>query len=369
MNAKLYLGTRKGLIKVERAGSGWRIGPASFLGVQVPMLLPDSRDGTIYAAVEHGHFGTKVHASTDGGATWEERAAPAYPPKPEGTPDVINFVNQQPIPWDLKKIWALEAGAADGELWCGTMPGGPFKSTDRGASWHLIESLWNHPGRAKWMGGGAEWPGIHTVLVDPRNQRRVLIAVSCGGIWETKDNGETWENIGEGIRSEYMPPEQAYDPGIQDAHRIAWSAADPDTIWMQHHNGIFHSTDGGRKWREIDNANPSAFGFAVAMHPRDPQTAWFVPGIKDEYRVACDGALCVMRTRDGGSTFEPLRQGLPQENAYHLAYRHCLDVTGDGRTLAFGSTTGSVWISEDGGDSWNRLSADLPPVYCVRFGD
>ncbi len=367
MNSKLYLGTRKGLIEVERAARGWRIVRHSFLGVQVPMLLPDPRDGTAYAAVEHGHFGTKFHASTDDGASWEERATPAYPPKPEGVPEVINFVNQQPIPWDLKKIWALETGAAEGELWCGTMPGGLFKSTDHGASWQLVEGLWNHPGRAKWMGGGAEWPGIHTILVDPRDRRRVLLAISCGGVWETRDNGSTWENIGEGIRSEYMPPEQAYDPGIQDAHRIAWSAADPDTIWMQHHNGIFHSTDGGRQWREIGNATPSSFGFAVAMHPRDPQTAWFVPGIKDEYRVACDGALCVMRTTDGGRTFEAVRKGLPQENAYHLVYRHCLDVTHDGQTLAFGSTTGSVWISEDSGDSWSRLSADLPPVYCVRF--
>lgn len=368
MSTKLYLGTRKGLITATRTRSGWRLGHASFLGVQIPMLLPDARDGMLYAAVEHGHFGTKFHASSDGGKKWEERAAPAYPPKPEGTPDVINFVTQTPIPWDLKKIWALEAGANDGELWCGTLPGGLFHSKDRGASWQLVESLWNDPGRAKWMGGGAEWPGIHTILVDPRDKRRVLLAISCGGVWETKDDGATWANIGEGIRSDYAPPEHAYDPGSQDAHRIAWSAADPDTIWMQHHNGIFHSTDGGRKWREIDNANPSVFGFTVAMHPQDPQTAWFVPGVKDEFRVACDEALCVMRTRDGGKTFEPLRKGLPQKHAYHLVYRHCLDVTGDGNTLAFGSTTGSVWISENGGDSWKRLSAELPPIYCVRFG-
>jgi len=369
MSRKIYFGTRKGLIEAERSGAGWQLGRVSFLGVSVPMLLPDPRDGTLYAAVEHGHFGTKLHASRDGGATWEERACPAYPPKPDGVPDVINFVNQQPIPWDLKKIWSLEAGAADGELWCGTMPGGLFKSADRGASWQLVESLWNDPGRAKWMGGGAEWPGIHTILVDPRDKRRVLLAISCGGVWETTDNGATWRNIGEGIRAEYAPPELAYDPGSQDAHRIAWCPSAPDTIWMQHHNGIFHSVDGGRKWREIDNANPSAFGFAVAMHPDDPGTAWFVPGIKDEFRVACDGALCVMRTRDGGRTFEPCRKGLPQEHAYHLVYRHCLDVTGDGGTLAFGSTTGSAWTSENGGDSWERLSADLPPVYCVRFAE
>jgi hypothetical protein len=367
MKTKLYLGTRKGLIEAERNDTGWNLGRTSFLAVQVPMLLPDS-DGTLYAAVEHGHFGTKFHASRNGGATWEERASPAFPPKPDDAPDVINMANQQPIPWDLKKIWALEAGAAPGELWCGTIPGGLFNSRNGGASWQLVESLWHHPGRAKWMGGGAEWPGIHSILVDPRNQHRLLLGVSCGGVWESTDNGANWQNIGEGIRAEYMPPDQAYDPGIQDAHRIAWSTSNPDTIWMQHHNGIFFSTDGGKKWSEILNTKPSAFGFAVAAHPQDPQTAWFVPGIKDELRVPCDSALCVMRTRDGGKTWEQLRNGLPQQHAYHLVYRHCLDVTGDGRTLAFGSTTGSVWISEDGGDSWNRLSADLPPVYCVRFG-
>ncbi|MBL9150979.1 MAG: hypothetical protein JNK37_00755 [Verrucomicrobiales bacterium] len=368
MKPTLYLGTRKGLLSVVRGPGGWEIERMSFLGVPVPMLLPDGRAGTLYAAVEHGHFGSKLHASVDGGATWEERACPAFPPKPDDYPDVLNPMSQMPIPWTLKTIWSLEAGAADGDLWCGTIPGGLFHSRDRGASWRLVESLWDHPGRGKWFGGGADWPGIHSILVDPRDRRRVLLAVSCGGVWESRDDGATWHNIGEGLRADFMPPDQAGDPGIQDAHRIAWSLSDPDTIWMQHHNGIFVSRDGGRHWSEIENAAPSAFGFAVAVHPGDPQTAWFIPGIKDECRVACDGALCVTRTRDGGATWEALREGLPQQHAYHLVYRHCLDVTGDGRTLAFGSTTGSVWISEDGGDSWQRLSAELPPVYCVRFG-
>lgn len=368
MSIKLYLGTRKGLLSVTRNSTGWQVERISFLGVQVPMLLPDARDGTLYAAVDHGHFGTKFHASIDGGATWEERACPAYPAKPDDYSEVVNPMSQEPIPWTLKKIWALEPGANMGDLWCGTIPGGLFHSIDHGESWQLVESLWNHPERAKWFGGGADWPGIHSILVDPRDRRRLLLAVSCGGVWESRDDGGTWQNIGEGIRAEFMPPDQAYDPGIQDAHRIAWATSNPDTIWMQHHNGIFVSENGGLNWREIENAAPSAFGFAVAVHPNDPRTAWFVPGIKDELRVACDGALCVMRTRDGGDTWEQLRVGLPQEHAYHLVFRHSLDVSEDGRTLAFGSTTGSVWISEDAGDSWTRLSAELPPIYCVRFG-
>lgn len=369
MSDKLYLGTRKALIEVERGFKGWRITRSSFSGVQVPMLLPDLRDGTLYAAVEHGHFGTKLHASRDGGSTWEERASPAYPPKPEDAPEVMCPMRQKPVPWSLEKIWALESGGKSepGVLWCGTIPGGLFKSTDSGASWSLVESLWNNPARAKWFGGGYDWPGIHSICVDPRDHRRVLVGISCGGVWETFDSGATWACHGEGIVNDYMPPELASDPVTQDPHRIACCAASPDTIWMQHHNGIFRSVDGGKVWERFTNGNPSVFGFAVAVHPADPTTAWFVPGIKDEQRLPSDQALCVMRTRDGGRTFEPCRKGLPQEHAYHLVYRHCLDVTGDGRTLAFGSTTGSVWISEDGGDSWERLSAELPPVYCVRF--
>lgn len=366
---KFHLGTRKGLFEVERAATGWRIGRVAFLGVHVPMALDDPRDGTLYAALEHGHFGTKLQASTDGGATWAECASPVYPAKPEGTPDILSPMTQKPVPWSLEKIWALETGGKDerGVLWCGTIPGGLFKSSDRGANWSLVESLWNVPERAFWFGGGYDWPGIHSIWVDPRDSKRILLAVSCGGVWETVDGGATWACYGEGLEADYMPPDMANNPVAQDPHRIAWCPNAPDTVWMQHHNGIFRSVDGGKKWTRFRNANPSDFGFAVAVHPREPDTAWFVPGVKDDQRVAANAAQCVMRTRDGGNTFEPCRRGLPQEHAYHLVYRHALDVAGDGRTLAFGSTTGSVWISEDAGDSWRHLSGDLPPVYCVRF--
>lgn len=367
MSSRLYLGTRKGLIHVERGPDGWRIKRDSFLGVPVPMLLPDARDGRLLAAVEHGHYGTKMQASKDDGMTWEEIGVPVYP---ANEPEVICAMSQRPIPQSLEKIWALEAGGPDeaGVLWCGTVPGALFKSTDGGASWQIVEGLWNRPERKEWFGGGMDWPGIHSICVDPRDGRHVTIAISCGGVWDTHDGGTTWNLLGQGLVSDFMPPDLVENPNIQDVHRIASCARQPDHLWLQHHNGIYQSADGAKTWQRLKTANPSDFGFAVAVHPQDPQTAWFVPGVKDDRRLPVDAAFCVMRTRDGGRTFEPLRNGLPQQHAYHLVYRHCLDVTGDGRTLAFGSTTGSVWISEDGGDSWTRLSAELPPVYCVRFG-
>jgi hypothetical protein len=141
----------------------------------------------------------------------------------------------------------------------------------------------------------------------------------------------------------------------------------PDTLWVQHHNGIFKSSDGAASWTEIKNVQPSVFGFAVAVHPRAPETAWFVPAIKDEKRIPAAGKIVVNRTTNGGTTFKTLTKRLPQKHAYDLVFRHALDIDETGERLAFGSTTGSLWVSEDGGDSWQTASNHLPPVHAVRF--
>jgi hypothetical protein len=130
---------------------------------------------------------------------------------------------------------------------------------------------------------------------------------------------------------------------------------------------VFRSTDGARSWQEVTTIRPSKFGFAVAVHPKDPDTAWFVPGIKDERRIPVDAKLVVARTRDGARTFDVLSRGLPQTHAYDLVFRHSLDVDDTGERLAMGSTTGHFWVTENGGDSWTLVAGNLPPINCVRF--
>jgi hypothetical protein len=205
------------------------------------------------------------------------------------------------------------------------------------------------------------------VLVDPRNSRHVLVGVSCGGAWASENDGATWTCRATGMRADYMPPERQGDPAIQDPHRVVQSAAQPDALWTQHHCGIFRSVDRGRQWTSVDAARPSGFGFAVAVHPRHADTAWFVPAVKDETRVPVDGRLVVTRTTDGGRSFDVLDRGLPAPS-YDLVYRHALDIDESGNVLAMGSTTGGLWLSSDGGDSWRTLSTSLPPIYAVRFG-
>lgn len=366
MSDTLLVSTRKGLFSIARSDGGWAITGVDFLGDNVSLSLSDKRDGHQYAALDHGHFGVKLHRRAPGGA-WAEIAAPAYPPKPAGHEE--NDMWGRPLPWSTVRVWALQAGGADepGTIWCGTIPGGLFRSTDRGTSWQMCHALWEHPKRRQWMGGGADLPGLHSINVDPRNSSRVAVGVSTGGIWFTEDSGATWAQRGEGMRADHVPPELTHDPIAQDVHCIAQCPARPERFWVQHHNGIFISSDEARSFTEIRNVQPSVFGFAVVVHPRDPDTAWFVPEIKDEKRIPVGGKLVVTRTRDGGRSFETLSRGLPQEHAYDVVYRHALAIDPSGDRLAFGSTTGGVYVSENQGDSWSMVSHTLPPVYAVAF--
>jgi len=267
---------------------------------------------------------------------------------------------------------ALESGidlgdraAPNGVVWCGTIPGGLFKSEDGGDSWAMVRSLWDIEERKQWMGGGMDYAGIHSICVDPRDSDHVTVGVSICGAYVTRDGGESWVAKSSGMRAEYVPPEQAGDAAVQDPHLIAHCPGEPDTIWAQHHNGVFVTRDGCEQWDEVKDIDPSTFGFAVAVHPDDGDTAWLVPGVKDEIRVPVDGKLVVTKTTDGGKSWRKMTKGLPRKDSYDLVFRHALKVDETGERLAFGSTTGNLWISEDGGESWDQVSGTLPPVYCV----
>ena len=218
MSDRLLVSTRKALFTVERNGGSWEIASVDFLGDNVTLTLSDQRDGTGYAALDHGHFGVKLHRRPAEGA-WEEIAAPVYPPKPENYEE--HDMWGRPLNWSTARVWALAAGGPDepGVVWCGTLPGGLFHSADRGQSWEMVRTLWDHPKRKQWMGGGADLPGIHSICVDPRDSARVWVAVSTGGVWFTNDAGKSWTQRGEGMRAEYAPPELTHDPIAQDVPR------------------------------------------------------------------------------------------------------------------------------------------------------
>jgi photosystem II stability/assembly factor-like uncharacterized protein len=360
MKSTLLVGTRKGLIPFVFENGNWKSQNVSFDGVPVSIAYADPRNGRWWACLDHGHWGVKLHFSDDRGANWTEVDPPAYP---EGSEI------KEGVPASVKYLWAMAHGGVNHpeRLWIGTEPGGLFKSEDGGKTWQLNESLWNHPSRPdNWFGGGRDNAGIHSIFVDPRNENRILVGVSCAGVFESNDGGETWAVKNKGLNAEFLP-----DPHAEvghDPHLMVAANSNPDVMWQQNHCGIFVSENGANSWKEVsEKEGPANFGFAVAVAEDNPHQAWVAPAVSDMVRVAIDKALCICRTDDGGKTWKAFRNGLPQENCYDIVYRHCL--VNSGEALAFGTTTGNLFFSSDRGESWQVISHYLPMIYSLAFVD
>lgn len=357
MRNHLLLGTRKGLVVYRRDGAKWRWDGVHFTGIPVSLADVDQRGGW-WALLDHGHWGVKLHRSDDQGKTWVELTAPAYAEGDEVKPGA---------PASVRYLWAFAAGGPSypDRVWIGTEPGGLFLSEDRGENFSLVRSLWDYPGRAdQWFGGGRDMAGIHSILVDPRNNDHLHIGISCAGVLSSEDGGKTWKPRNTGLRADFLPDPDA-EIG-QDPHLLVRSQQHPDVLWQQNHCGIYRSTDNGLHWSDISEKDgPASFGFAIQADPEDPETAWVVPATSDGIRVACDLALCVCQTGDGGKSWSAHRRGLPQEQAFDLTFRHALDM--DGKDMVFGTTTGNLYHSADRGANWSVLSSNLPLIHSARF--
>ncbi len=387
MTARILVGTRKGTFLVEKTNGRWTPRLAGHPGAGVNFVARDPYTGTLWAALGHGHWGAKLSRSTDDGATWSDAPQIKYPegarylapaePTEDGSDEGLGPTIK---PATLLKLWVIAFGPK-GRIYVGTIPGGLFESHDGGESFELNRPLWNHESRGgdlftgkgsgmtHWFGTPASEgefaPGIHSIVVDPRDPQRILVAVSTAGVLESTDGGRTWRGRNKGLTMDYLPePEAEWG---HDPHFVTLSAGRPDHVWQQNHCGVFYSADGAATWKKVSQPEVGVhFGFPVAVDAKDGRTAWVVPGKSDMQRITIDGSLFVARTTDGGQTWQQLREGLPQEHAYDVVYRHALDNSGD--HLAFGSTTGNLYVSEDRGDSWQTAANNLPPIYSVRFG-
>jgi len=354
--------------------------------VGVNFVARDPHGGALWAALGHGHWVAKLSRSTDDGASWEDATQITYPegarylapPDPgqadPGAPHAVKDAR-------LLKLWAIAFGP-NGHVYVGTIPGGLFVSRDGGESFELNRPLWNHESRGgdlfsgdgagkktHWYGtpaseGGEFAPGIHSIVVNPNDPKHLFVAISTAGVLESRDGGESWRSRNRGLLMDYLPKPDA--EWGHDPHFVTLCKSQPEHVWQQNHCGVFYSSDGAETWKKVSRPEQGVhFGFPIAADEADGKTAWVVPGKTDAQRMAIDGGLFVARTEDGGESWEPLREGLPQENAYDVVYRHALD-NREG-SLAFGSTTGNLFASNDRGESWQAVAHHLPPIYSVRF--
>ncbi len=368
---RIGLGTRKGILILDVNDGGCDINHESFRGSHVSMVHLDRRSGNLYACLDDGHFGNKFFRwsnfladknsrSAMQNDVWQEVTAPQYP-EASKLPDGSDAV--------LKYQWAFANGSdtQPGRILVGTEPGGLFFSDNHGDDWQFVQSLWDHPSRVDekmpWMGGGRDHAGIHSICIDPRDDNRVMVGISVAGVFRSDDNMQSWRPANKGLRADFLPdpyPEVGHDP-----HLLVQCQNHPDVLWQQNHCGVFCSNDCAESWDCVSEENgPVNFGFAVAVDPNDGDVAWVVPAESDQVRVACDKRLVVSRTEDGGKSWTAFGEGLPQQNCYDFAFRHCLVQQGD--CLVFGTAGGGVYYSTNRGESWRTLADHLPPIYCVH---
>jgi len=257
------------------------------------------------------------------------------------------------------------AGQPD-TLYCGVEPAALFRSDDAGETWSLVKGLYDHPHRPQWQPGGGGLC-LHTILPDPANKDRMHIAISTGGVYRTDDGGETWDVRNKGVRAQFLPPEQRYPEFGQCVHKIVSHPANPNRLFLQNHWGLYRSDDGADSWQDIANGVPSDFGFALEVDHNDPNTAFIIPLESDEFRCTPEAKLRVYRTSDAGESWQPLTNGLPQENAFETVLRDGMSAdTLQPTGLYFGTRNGKLFGTTDRGDSWRAIMEGLPAVVCVK---
>src|SRR4051812_29928758 len=355
----LLVGTMKGafLFRSDRERKEWESGGPYFPGRAIYAFAYDDRKGRnrLWAAVNSPFWGSYLSSSENFGENWTE-------PEEYG----IKFAEDTGAA--VKQIWQITLGHKDqpDTLYCGVEPASLFKSTDAGTSWELVKGLYDHPHRPQWQPGGGGLC-LHTILPDPTNSKRLHIAISTGGVYRTDDGGETWEARNVGVRAQFLPPDQRYPEFGQCVHKIVNHSSNPERMFLQNHWGLYRSDNGGDSWTDVADGVPSDFGFAMQMDRNDKDTVFIVPLESDEFRCTPEGKLRVYRTRDAGESWQPLSDGLPQENAFETVLRD--GMTGDqGNPMGvyFGTRNGKLFCSNDAGDSWQAIAEGLPPIVCVK---
>ncbi len=362
---RVLAGTKKGAFILSSDGKRdkWEVSGPYFGGWEIYHVKgsPVNPD-RIYASQTSGWFGQVMQRSNDGGKTWE---AVGNKYTYDGVTGTHQWYDGTPHPWEFKRVWHLEPSLTDAEtVYAGVEDAALFESTDGGSCWTELSGLRKHDSGPHWQ-PGAGGMCLHTIVLDPTNKDRMYIAISAAGAFRSDDRGETWKPINKGLVSDMMPNPTG-EVG-HCVHRIAIHPSRPDTLFMQKHWHVMRSDNAGDQWEKVSGNLPTDFGFCIDVHAHEPETIYVVPIKSDSLHFPVDGALQVFRSRTGGNEWEPLTKGLPQKDCYVNVLRDAMAVDRmDECGIYFGTTGGQVYCSPDGGDTWNTIRHDLPPVLSVE---
>jgi len=384
---RVLVGTRKGAFVLSSDGKRekWDVNGPFFAGWEIyHMKGSPVNPERVYVSQTSGWFGQLFQASDDGGKTWyqpgvktEDAGAPQWPPVKSnrfvydssdatGKPLTTHqWYDGTQHPWEFKRVWHVEPSLTDpNTVYAGVEDAAIFRSTDGGANWSEMPGLRGHGTGPQWQ-PGAGGMCLHTIILDPSNPERIFIAISAAGAFRTDDGGKTWKPINKGLRSQFIPDQDA-EVG-HCVHHVAMNPKRPNTLFMQKHWDVMRSDDAGDGWKEISGNLPTDFGFVIDVNSNDPETVYVVPIKSDSEHFPLEGKLRVYRSKTGGNEWEELAKGLPEKDCYVNVLRDAMAVdTLDKCGVYFGTTGGQVYVSPDGGDNWKAIVHDLPAVLSVE---
>jgi photosystem II stability/assembly factor-like uncharacterized protein len=349
---ELLAGTKKGLFVLEgEPGGPFDVTARAFAGEPVEYAVRDPRTGRLLASVTSPFYGPKIWYTDDPAGEWEQAEGVALPPSGDAV---------------LERIWVLVPGESEGTVYAGGDPAVLLESRDGGATFELNRALWEQPTRDRWQ-PGAGGLCLHSIVPWPGEPDRLALGISAAGVWLTDDGGKSWRRGNEGLVARYLSEEAPSDEIALCVHQLKRAPTRPERIFMQFHGGVYRSDDAGETWNDIADGLPSDFGFPLALDPADPDSAYVIPLVADVDRVTPEGRVRVYETRDAGASWTPRGDGLPSSDAYLTVLRGAMDQAGEGASLElyFGATSGAVFGSGDAGATWFEVAANLPPVHSL----
>jgi len=362
---RVLVGTRKGAFVLSSDGKRkqWSVNGPHFGGWEIYHVKGSPADpNRLYASQSSAWFGQVLQRSNDGGKTWDAVGNKfAY----DGVPGTHQWYDGTQHPWEFKRVWHLEPSLTDPDaVYAGVEDAGLFHSTDGGQNWQELGALRAAKGHLWQPGAGGMC--LHTIVLDPRDSKRISVAISAAGVFQTDDAGKSWRPANCGLKSPYQLPDSTAEVG-HCVHRIAMHPSRPNVLFMQKHWDVMRSDDGGANWQEISGNLPTDFGFPIDVHAHEPETIYVVPIKSDSEHYPPEAKLRVYRSRTGGHEWEALTTGLPQRDCYVNVLRDAMAVDSlDPCGVYFGTTGGQVYASPDAGDNWAPIVRDLPAVVSVE---
>jgi photosystem II stability/assembly factor-like uncharacterized protein len=346
----LTVGTRKGAFILESDDRReWTLRGPYCEGWPVYHAIYDANTGSIYAAAASEWHGSSIWRSSDLGEIWEQ------------TSEGLSYGDD-----DGRKISKVSTLARAGDrLLVGVEAPGIFESRDNGETWSLLSTLSGQHGSEVWDDPANQPPGhlgISGFVTDPGDPDNFFAVVQGIGAFETEDGGSSWTPRNKGLRRDW--PADWEDVGFC-VHKLVRSS-NPDRMYQQNHVGMHRSDDAGQSWTEITEGLPGDFGFAAAVHPHDTETFYVIPVDGGHGRTMHEGKATVWRTRDAGSSWQPMRSGLPQVDAHLGVLRQGMTIDKhDAPGVYFGTSTGQVFASADEGETWSEIASYLPAISSV----